>query len=137
MNPWAEEMKARVHQFMLDVIRFVQTIPDRTDTRRLKDQLIGAASGIDGNYHAACRSRTHDEFTALIGNVLIEADEAEEWLDTIHDAKISTTPELRRLRIESKELRAIFAKATLTANNNRRRRRRNDDDKRRRRNDGE
>jgi four helix bundle protein len=115
MNPWGEELKARTHRFAVDVIAFVRSLPETLETRRLRDQLIGAACGVSGNYRAACRARSHREFTAKLGTVLEEADEAEEWLDVIHDAKISIAPELKRLRIESRELRAIFAKANMTA----------------------
>ena len=118
MNQWREEMKARTHTFAVDVITFVRTLPDRSDTYRLKDQLVGAAWGVDGNWRAACRARSHKEFTAKLGTVLEEADEAEELLDVIHDAKLNATAELKRLREESKELRAIFAKASRTANEN-------------------
>jgi four helix bundle protein len=118
MNQWREEMKARTHRFSVAVILLLQTIPDRTDTRRVKDQLAGAASGLDLNWRAACRARSHKEFMAKLGTVLEEADEAEGCLDTIWDARISTTDDARRLRTESKELRAIFAKASATATRN-------------------
>ena len=121
MNQWREEMKARTHKFAVDVIHFVETIPDRLESRRLKDQLVGAACGLDGNWRATCRARTHKEFAATLGKVLEEADEVEEWLDVAHDAGISAGPELRRLRIESKELRSIFSKSCRTANGNERR----------------
>ena len=115
-------MKARTHKFAVDVIVFVRTLPETTETRRIRDQLIGAACGVDGNYHAACRARSHREFTAKLGTVLEEADEAEEWLAILYDAQINASPELTRLRKESQELRAIFAKANLTARRNERRR---------------
>lgn len=118
MNQWREEMKVRAHKFAVDVIRFVDTLPYRANTSRLKDQLVGAACGVDGNWHAACRARTHKEFAARLGTVVEEADEAEEWLDVMHDTKMSESNELNRLRAESKELRAIFAKASRTANEN-------------------
>ena len=118
MNQWREQMKARTHKFAIDVITFVKTLPDRIETRRLKDQLVGAACGVDGNWHAACRARTHKEFAAKLGVVVEEADEAEEWLDVMHDTKLIEADELNRLRRESKELRAIFAKASRTANDN-------------------
>jgi four helix bundle protein len=121
MSRWREEMKERTHKFSVDVILLLQTIPDRTDTRRVKDQLAGAGSGLDLNWRAACRARSHKEFTAKLGTVLEEADEAEGCLDTIWDARLSTTEEARRLRTESKELRSIFAKASLTATDNERR----------------
>jgi four helix bundle protein len=110
-----EETDARVR---VDVVRFVQEIPDRSDTRRLKDQLVGAASGADLNWHAACRGRTHKEFTSKLGVVLEEADEAAECLVVIRDSRIATGGELARLCQEGHELRLIFAKATRTANEN-------------------
>ena len=120
MNQWREEMKARAHKFSVEVILLLQSIPDRTDTRRVKDQLAGAASGLDLNWRAACRARSHKEFTAKLGTLLEEADEAEGCLDTIWDARLSTCEDARRLRAESKELRAIFAKASATATRNER-----------------
>ncbi|HMD33458.1 MAG TPA: four helix bundle protein [Vicinamibacterales bacterium] len=118
MNAWGEELKARTHKFAVDVIAFVRTLPGSIETRRIRDQLIGAACGVSGNYRAACRARSHREFTAKLGTVLQEADEAEEWLDIIYDASLSRGDELQRLRSESKELRAIFVKANLTARRN-------------------
>ena len=123
MNQWREEMKERAHTFAVDVINFVRTLPDRAGTRRLKDQLVGAACGVDGNWRASCRARSHKEFVAKLGTVVEEADEAEEWLDVMHDTKLSEADELKRLRGESKELRAIFAKASRTATENERRNR--------------
>jgi hypothetical protein len=40
MNQWREEMEARTHKFAVDVIHFVEKIPTRLETRRLKDQLL-------------------------------------------------------------------------------------------------
>jgi len=118
MNQWREGMKERTHRFAVDVINFLKGLPERSETRRIKDQLLGAACGVDGNWRAACRARSHREFAAKLGTVLEEADEAEGWLDILHDAKLSEAGELSRLRKESKELRAIFAKACRTANDN-------------------
>jgi len=118
MNRWREEMKVRTHRFWVDVLQLLDTIPDSTKTRRLKDQLAGAASGVDLNWRAACRARTHKEFTAKVGTVLEEADEAEGCLDTIWDTRLNTTDDANRLRSESKELRSIFAKTSSTAYRN-------------------
>ena len=118
MNRWREEMKARTHKFWVDVLQLLDTIPDGSKTKRLKDQLAGAASGLDLNWRAACRARSHKEFTAKVGTVLEEADEAEGCLDTIWDARLNTTDAATRLRGESKELRSIFAKTSLTATQN-------------------
>ena len=121
MNQWREEMKARTHKFSVDVLLLLQTIPERTDTRRVKDQLAGAASGLDLNWRAACRCPVTQRVHPKLGIVLEEADEAEGCLDTIWDSRLSTSDDAKRLRAESKELRSIFAKASRTANNNERR----------------
>jgi four helix bundle protein len=121
MNQWREEMKARTHEFAVGVILLLQTIPERTDTRRVKDQLAGASAGLNLNWRAACRARSHKEFAAKLGVVLEEADEAEGCLDMIWETRLSASDEACRLRAESKELRSIFARASRTANDNERR----------------
>jgi four helix bundle protein len=121
MNQWREDMKARTHSFAVDVVAFVDTMADNSKTRRFKDQLVGAAWGVDGNWRAACCARTHKEFTAKLGTVVEEADEAEELLNLIHDSKLSTAAALPRLRDESTQLRKIFRSASITASQNERR----------------
>jgi four helix bundle protein len=72
------------------------------------------------NYRAACRGRSHTEFTAKIGTVAEEADESAEWLDVIAEAKLVRSPELQRLQTESRELLAIFSASVGTARRNER-----------------
>src|SRR5262249_44888870 len=106
MNQWREEMRARTHAFAVAVVAFLERIPDGSTTKRLKDQLVGAASGTDLNWHTACRARTHKEFAADLGTVLKEASEAEECFDVFFESKLGDATECARLRQESKELRA-------------------------------
>ena len=113
-------MKARTHRFAVDVLAFVETMADNSRTWRLKDQLVGAAWGVDGNWRAACCARTHKEFTSKLGTVVEEADEAEEILNVIHDSKLSSAEVLPRLRDESTQLRKIFKRASITASENQR-----------------
>jgi four helix bundle protein len=120
MNQWREEMKARTRAFAVAVVSFVQTIPENSGTRRLKDQLVGAAWGIDGNWRAACLARSHKEFSSTLGTVVVEADEAEELLTVISTSNLSTAAELPRLLDESTQLCKIFKKASRTACDNER-----------------
>jgi four helix bundle protein len=79
------------------------------------------------NYRAACRGRSHDEFTAKIGLVAEEADESLGWLETIRDANLLLSSdlktELQRLLREADELTAIFSKSFGTARRNQRKQR--------------
>ena len=115
MNQKAEELKARTKQFALDVIALAKTLPKTAEGDVVRRQLVKAATGVMGNYRSTCRARSHTEFTARIGVVLEEADEAEGWLETVRDAKMSSSEDLPRLCGESVQLRSIFSSSTMTA----------------------
>jgi len=115
VNPKAEELKARTKRFLLDIIRFVDRLPFTAATQELGRQLLRAGMGVAGNYRASCRSRSHREFTARIGVVLEEADEAELWLDVLHESKLSGVVVPPLLLEEGRALRRIFVASNLTA----------------------
>ena len=115
MDKTAEDLKTRTKQFAIGVLDFVDTIPRTPSGEAVARQLARAGLGIVGNYRSACRARSHTEFTARLGVVLEEADEAELWLD-VADARSTGDGKLRQpLLAESGELRAIFSKACTTA----------------------
>ena len=84
----------------------------------VRRQLIKAATSVGANYRAACRARSHADFTSRIGVVAEEADESVYWLDVAAGAKLTTSRGLPRLQQESHELTAIFSRAVGTARTN-------------------
>jgi four helix bundle protein len=115
MDAIAEALKERTRQFLLKVLEFVATMPRTPAAASVAHQLTRAGLGVVGNYRSACRGRSHAEFTARMGIVLDEADEAELWLD-IANTQAWGSAELRPwLLDESRQLRAIFSKACVTA----------------------
>jgi four helix bundle protein len=119
----APELRARAHQFAIDVTRFCATLPTDSRSQEIASQLHRAANSEDKNYRAACRGRNHDEFVAKICIVTEEADEAEAWLQTLIDTRVATSPEAYRLLKESTELLKIFAASKRTALRNQAKRR--------------
>jgi len=118
MDKTAEELKARTKRFAVAVLDFVDTLPRTPSGDAIARQLARAGLGIAGNYRGACRGRSHTEFTAKLGVVLEEADESELWLE-ICDARAMGDQNRRpRLLDESRQLRAIFSKACMTARQN-------------------
>ncbi len=87
-------------------------------------QLTKAGTGVVGNYRAACRSRSHAEFTARTGIGLEEADESELWIDITAEKKWGDSQQRAWLQAESRQLRAISAKSYDTARRQERRRHR-------------
>jgi hypothetical protein len=55
------------------------------------------------------------EFVAKLSVVIEEADESEFWLDVLETKRHGPANEVKRLRQEARELRAIFGKSRSTA----------------------
>jgi four helix bundle protein len=85
--------------------------------------LTRAATGVAFNYRATCRARSHDEFTARIGIVCEEADEAQGWLEFAQDAQLTASTRLTELVAEATELVKIMSAAHGTARYNQRNKR--------------
>ena len=115
VNQKAEVLKERTRRFALDVMALVDTLPKTPDGEVVGRQLLKAGTSVAANYRSACRARSHREFTARIGVVLEEADEAEFWLSVVRDRRMSASETVPRLCDESTQLRAIFSAANLTA----------------------
>jgi len=71
----AERLKARTMQFALDVSALLKVLPASEPGSTVKRQLAKSATSVAANYRAACRARSHAEFTARMGTVAEEADE--------------------------------------------------------------
>ena len=70
------------------------------------------------NYRACCNSRSRIEFIAKLGVVVEEVDESVYWLELLANHSVSLPNEVAPVLTESRELRAIFAKALGTARTN-------------------
>src|SRR5580765_4247926 len=115
MGEIAEQLKARTMRFSLDVCALIQRLPSGEPGWTVQHQLTKAATSVAFNYRAACRGRSHKEYTAKIGLVAEEADESVGWLEFIEAARLLTSMELIRLIVESRELSAIMAASFGTA----------------------
>jgi four helix bundle protein len=114
MNPATEALKARTKQFALDVLDFLDTIPEGRTTTRIVWQLCDSGTSVAANYRATCRSRSDEEFAAKIGQVLEESDESLLWLEICEARSLGERTTRRRLLGEADELTAIFAASSNT-----------------------
>ena len=113
-----KELKVRTRKFAIDILNFIDKLPNRRSANVIANQLGRCGSSIAANYRAACRGRSHAEFIAKIGVVEEEADESTFWLDIIPDTKNATTGEVEPLLKEARELTAIFTAASKMAKQN-------------------
>ena len=120
MSEQSEELKKRTMKFALDVCALVRQLPLEEPGPTVRRQLTKAGTATAANYRAACRGRSHAEFTSKIGTVNEEVDESVFWLEFIEEAGLLRTPKLKELHHEATELSAIFSKTFGTARFNQR-----------------
>lgn len=123
MDQVAEDLKVRTKRFAITVLDFIETLPRMIAGDALARQLARSGMGVAGNYRAACRGRSHTEFTAKLGVVLEEADESELWFEVAAERNMGNRVQRDRLLDEASQLRAIFSKACATARSRERARR--------------
>jgi len=112
-------IKARTKKFVLDSIKFYQTLPKTEEARIIGRQFIRSASSVGANYRAACRSRSKADFFAKLSIVVEEADETAFWIEILTESGITDSSKTYLLLKEVNEILAIVAKARKTVSNNR------------------
>lgn len=114
-----QDLKQRTKTFALRILKLVDSLPTKTSSRVLADQIARSGTSVAANYRAACRGRSKAEFIAKLGIVEEEADETELWLELIEEHGLVSAAKLADFRREAGELTAIFASSRITANRNR------------------
>jgi four helix bundle protein len=120
MSEVSDRLKERTMRFALDVCALIRGLPGGEPSATVKHQLTRAATGVAFNYRATCRARSHAEFTAKIGVVSEEADEAQGWLEFLDAAGLAESDRVAPLLREATELVKIMSAAHGTARFNRR-----------------
>ena len=116
-NEFSEQIKARTKRFTIDVIRMTRELPNHTDFRIIKSQLIKSASSVGANTRAVARAISDKAMYSKLKIVEEEADESVFWLEVIAELLL---PEERKyidlspLLQESRELTAIFSASVRT-----------------------
>ena len=108
-------LKTRTKHFALRVLRLYRSLPRTEEARVLGIQLLRCSTSIGANYRAACRGRSRAEFTAKLGIVAEEADEAVFWLELLQEGNIFPAEKLRGLLGEANELVSIFVSSVRAA----------------------
>ena len=114
MNPQTQALKARTKKFALNVLDFIDTIPQEGSNRRISWQLIDSATSVGANYRALCRARSDEDFASKVGVVLEERDESLFWLEICEERSLGERTTRGTLLKEADELTAIFAASSNT-----------------------
>ncbi len=70
-----EEMKKRIKQFALRVIKLYQSLSKAGEAQEMEKQLLRSATSVAANYRAVCRTRSGRELYSKLCIVVEEAEE--------------------------------------------------------------
>jgi four helix bundle protein len=118
MSEEAERLKARSMKFAVAVCKLLRSLHRDEPGPTVRRQLAKSSTSVAFNYRAACRGRSHAEFTAKMGTVCEESDETLGWLEFIDEARLMASPVPTPLMREARELVAIFSATYGTARAN-------------------
>lgn len=107
-------LKNRTKSFVLEAIKFYQSIPKTEEAKIIGRQFMRSSSSVGANYRAACRARSKAEFFSKLSIVIEEADETAFWLEILIEAEITNNESANKLLGEVNEILAIMAKARKT-----------------------
>ena len=110
-----EELKKRVKQFGLRIIKLVAALPKSIEGRAIANQLIRSGTSVGANYRAACKGRSKAEFIAKLGIVEEEADESVYWMELIIEGNLLQKSAVEPLLKEANEIVAIMAASRKSA----------------------
>jgi len=113
-NRFKEEFKKRIKKFVLDMIQFIDTLPNDKTCKVIGDQLIRSATSIGANYFEARAASSINDFINYFTHSLKSANESMFWLETLIETKKCNVQEASVLFKEVSELANIFASSILT-----------------------
>jgi four helix bundle protein len=105
---FAKQLEKRTVKFAIDILMFSESLPNTPESLVIRNQLSKSGTSIGANYREANRSRSPKDFKNKIKISVGEASETDYWLEIIETLNWSKNDNLKAIRIEPKELLAIF-----------------------------
>lgn len=97
------------------MIHLCKQLPNTSECRVIRNQLLRSATSVGANYRAACHARSRKDFIAKLALVEEEADESQFWLELLDELEIEASYQISELRDEAHQLTAIIVASKKTA----------------------
>ena len=98
------ELKRRTKRFAIDVIKFIEKLPNSRSLNVLSNQLLRSSSSVGANYRSACRGKSTADFINKIIIVEEEADESVYFLELLKEFNPSFQERIIELIAEGIEI---------------------------------
>ncbi len=113
-NVKSTDVKIRAYKFSLEIIRFVNELPNKRAFWVIGDQLIRAATSIGANMIEAQAATSKREFIRYYEIALKSSNETKYWLCLLRDSYPECKIACSELLIEAKEISNMLGSSILT-----------------------
>ena len=113
-NLKSKDLNLRTYKFSLDIINFVNTLPNKRAFWILGDQLLRSVTSIGANIIEAKASSSRREFIKFYEIALKSANESLYWLSLLKDSYNGLRNKCEPLINESEEICKMLASSILT-----------------------
>ena len=114
-----QELKERLYEFALNVVRLVRVLPKETAGYELGKQLIKSGTSIAANYEEATSGFSKDDFIYKLSIAFKESKETHFWLRILRDSGLIDKSEaISELLSECEQISNILAKSLKTSRSN-------------------
>lgn len=113
-NSFKEDFKKRIKQFIINLIKFVELLPEDKTCKIISNQLLRSGTSIGANYFEARSASSKNDFINFFNYSLKSANESKFWLEILIDINKGNTGEAEILLKETSEIANILASSILT-----------------------
>jgi len=110
-----DELSDRTKGFALRVIKLVDDLPNTSEGRVIRNQLVRCGTSVGANYRAAKRAKSTADFISKMGTVEEETDESMYWMELIVEAGLMKDDRIPDLYREADEILAMVVASIRTA----------------------
>lgn len=111
------ELRYRCYFFSIEIIKFLETVPEKRIYWTIADQLMRCATSIGANVVEAKSSSSRRDFIKFYEIALKSANETKYWLALLRDATTANKDSVNKLLTEVEEISKMLGSSILTLKN--------------------
>ena len=116
-SKFKDDFKRRAYRFALDVIAFIDQMPQGQVSSTIGDQLLRSATSVGANIVEAKSAASRKDYANFFTYALKSANETKFWLSLLRDSGKAEAEATDKLLKEVTELSNILATSILTLKN--------------------
>ena len=113
-NLKSSDVKLRAYKFSLEIIKFVNELPNKRAFWAIGDQLLRSATSIGANIIEAQAASSRKDFIKFYEIALKSANESKYWLSLMRDSYKELEPQCNSLLEENSEICNMLGASILT-----------------------